>query len=103
MKAIRAGYKCVFVPQSRIWHKGSKSTIPNSPSYIYYHIRNGLIFSNRFAPIYIKPFVHLDVVWRILKQIIKLFILSKRNWAKFTLLGIKDFYLNRKGKYENWH
>jgi len=102
-RARQAGYKCIFVPQSEIWHKGSKSTIPNSPLYIYYHVRNGLVFSSRFAPIYIKPLVHLDVLWRILKQIIKLFIPKKKAWVKPILLGIKDFYLGKRGKYDYRH
>ncbi len=102
-KVRRMGYKCIFVPQSKIWHKGSKSFVPDSPSYIYYHVRNGLIFANKFAPWHIKPFVHLDVIWRIGKQIVKLLIPSKRAWVKPILLGIKDFYLGKRGEYENWH
>jgi len=50
----------------------------------------------KYAPWYIKPIIHLDIVWRIIKQFIKLFIPSKRIWVKPTLLGIKDFYLNKK-------
>ncbi len=102
-RARKAGYKCIFVPKSKIWHKISRSAVAESSTYIYYHVRNGLIFSSKFAPIYIKPFVHLDVLWRILKQIIKLLIPNKRAWVKPILLGIKDFYLKRYGKYENWY
>jgi GT2 family glycosyltransferase len=104
LKAQRAGFKCIFVPTAKIWHKGSKSSQEGSPSYIYYHIRNGLILAQRYAPWYIKPLVHLDVWRRIVKQIIKLiFLPQKRTWAKYILLGIKDFYLSRRGKYENRH
>ena len=101
--AQKAGFKTVFVPDSKIWHKGSKSSQEFSIPYIYYHIRNGLIFAKKYAPWYIKPIIHLDIVWRIIKQFIKLFIPSKRTWVKPILLGIKDFYLNKKGKYENWN
>jgi len=99
LKARRAGYKCIFVPQARIWHKGSKSSLEGSSSYIYYHIRNGLILAQRYAPWHLKPLVHLDAFWRIKKQIIKLiFFPKKRTWAKYILLGIKDFYLGKRGK-----
>jgi len=99
LAAQGVGFKCIFVPRAKIWHKGSKSSIEGSPSYIYYHVRNGLILAQRFAPWYIKPFVHLDVLWRIKKQNIKyIFFLKKRTWAKYILLGIKDFYLGRRGK-----
>ena len=101
--AKKAGYRTVFVPESKIWHKGSKSFVETSPSYIYYHVRNGLIFANRYAHWYLKPIIHLDVIYRILKQILKILIPKKREWIRPILLGIKDFYLKREGKYENWH
>lgn len=104
LAAQEVGFKCIFVPGAKIWHKGSKSSIEGSPSYIYYHIRNGLIMAQKYAPWYIKIFLHLDILWRIKKQNIKyIFFLKKRTWAKYILLGIKDFYLKRYGKYENWH
>ncbi|MAF20806.1 MAG: glycosyl transferase [Parcubacteria group bacterium] len=104
LKAKQAGFKCIFVPGAKIWHKISRSALAESSSYIYYHIRNGLILAKKYAPWYIKPCVHLDAIWRIKKQIFKLIFLSqKRAWAKYILLGIKDFYFNKTGKYENWH
>jgi len=99
LKARRAGFRCVFVPESNIWHKISRSALAESSSYIYYHVRNGLVFAQKFAPWYIKPFVHLDALWRIIKQIIKLiFFPKKQAWAKAILLGINDFYSGRRGK-----
>jgi len=99
----RAGFKCIFVPAAKIWHKGSKSSQEFSIPYIYYHIRNGLIFADKYAPWHLKPLIHLDVIWRIIKQLIKLLIPSKRKLIKPILWGIKDFYLNKKGKNENWY
>jgi len=99
LKAQKQGYKCIFVPSAIIWHKGSKSSVAESSSYIYYHIRNGLILAKKYAPWHIKFFVHLDVIWRIKKQIFKyIFMPKKRIWAKYILLGIRDFYFNKKGK-----
>jgi len=99
LKARQAGFKCIFVPGARIWHKGSQSSIEGSPSYIYYHVRNGLILAQRYAPWHIKPLVHLDALWRIKKQVIKLIFFPKRRlWAKYILLGIKDFYLGHRGR-----
>ena len=104
LKARENGFKCVFVPDAKIWHKGSQSSISGSSSYIYYHIRNGLIIAQKYAPWYIKPIIHLDVFYRIIKQIFKMiFMPKKRTWAKYILLGIKDSYFKRLGKYENWH
>lgn len=103
LAARQAGFKCVFVPQAKIWHKGSASTREGSPSYIYYHVRNGLILARKYAPRHIQPLIHLDVFWRVIKQPFKVFFPGKRKWIKPILLGIKDFYFNKLGKYENWH
>jgi len=101
LKAQQSGFRCIFVPAAEIWHKTSRSSIEGSSSYIYYHSRNGLILAGRYAPWHVKPFVHLDAFWRMVKQIIKLiFFPRKRAWAKNILLGIKDFYLGRSGKYD---
>jgi len=98
LKARKNGFKCVFIPDAQIWHKGSQSSISGSPSYIYYHIRNGLIMAQKYAPWHIKPIVYLDSFWRIIKQLIKIvFMPKKRIWAKHILLGIKDFYFNKTG------
>jgi len=101
LAAQKAGFKTVFVPEAKIWHKGSKSFIQESPQYIYYNIRNGLIFAQKWAPWYLKLIIHSHALLRIIKQIFKLLIPSQRVWAKYILIAIKDFYLGRRGKYEN--
>jgi hypothetical protein len=102
LKARQQGYSCIFIPRSKIWHKGSKATVAGSDSYIYYHIRNGLMMAQRFAPSYIKVLVYLDSLWRILKQYIKMLIYpQKKQIANIIILAIKDFYNNKTGKYEN--
>jgi GT2 family glycosyltransferase len=104
LKAQQAGFKCIFAPSAKIWHKGSVSSKKGSSSYIYYHVRNGLRMAQKYAPWYIQPLIHLDAVWRIKKQILKIIFSPKRRfWAKAILLGIKDFYFKKLGKYENWH
>jgi len=99
----RVGFKTIFVPGAKIWHKESKSFVQGSPKYIYYNVRNGLIFARKWAPWYLKPIIHLEALARIIKQPFKIFIPDKRKWIKPILSAIKDFYLNKKGKNENWH
>jgi len=45
LRAIKAGYKCVVVPRSHVWHKVSSTNKESSSSYIYYHTRNGLMLA----------------------------------------------------------
>ncbi len=99
LRARKAGYKCVLVPSSKIWHKVSSSTKAESFSYIYYHTRNGLLLVKRHAPFFIKILAYFVSFLVYFKQLIK----SSSKWTKAIKLGIKDFYKGRFGNYENWH
>ena len=47
MRAYNAGYKSVYVPKAKIWHKVSASI--DSPTRIYYYNRNRFIFLKKNA------------------------------------------------------
>lgn len=49
MRGFRAGYSCLYVPNSRIWHKISKSTKKIDGFYEYFMIRNTFWFMKKFA------------------------------------------------------
>lgn len=55
IRAKRAGYDIIFVPQSKVWHKVSSSTKKASPFMIEYNIRNRMIFMKRNAHFYHWP------------------------------------------------
>jgi len=99
LKARRAGYKCVLVSDSKIWHKVSSSAKAGSFSYIYYHYRNGLLLAKKNAPFFIKILAYLNSFLVYAKQIIKLVIFPKnKKWAKAIMRGIGDFYKGKFGK-----
>ncbi len=98
LSARKAGYKCILVPNSKIWHKVSSTTRAGSFSYIYYHFRNGLLLAKRHAPFFIKILAYLWSIGIILKQLPKLLIPSKRKWARAIIKGINDFYKHKFGK-----
>ena len=94
-----AGYKIMYVPKSKIYHKISRSTKPGSPSYIYYHVRNGLVMAKRNGSFLSKIVLYFYCVFLFLKQVIKIiFLPQKRNWAYAVLKGEKDFLLGKMGK-----
>lgn len=101
LRAKKAGYKIMLVPRAKIWHKVSASTKELSESYIYYHVRNGLILAKRHGTVLTKAIVYLLSGYTLFKQVIKLAIPSKRVWAKATVKGIMDFYHDRFGKFES--
>lgn len=85
-RAQIAGFKQLFVPLSRIWHKNSGSSGSGSTLHDYYLTRNRLLFGFRYVPLKIK----LALLCQSLKQLI-----SGRPGEK---RGVIDFYLHRLGK-----
>jgi hypothetical protein len=100
MRARRAGFKCLFVPNSKIYHKVSKSTIEFSFPYIYYHSRNGLMLASRFG---CKFCAWLTIFWIFKKQVIKMIIGYKKEWARPVMKGVIDFWKGKKGKLEGYY
>lgn len=64
-RAQRNGYRVLFVPGSRVWHKVSATVAPRSRRQYYYNTRNGLRFCLRYDLPSLPPFlgyVTADVV-----------------------------------------
>ena len=102
IRARKAGYKCVLVPASKIWHKVSATNKEGSPSYIYYHTRNALMLAKFNGNIFQKIAGYIAGAFILLKQIPKfIFVPKKRVWAKSMTKGVLDFYRGKYGKYEN--
>lgn len=99
LRARNSGFKCVYVPSSKIYHKVSRSTKPGSPSYIYYHTRNGLYLAKRNGNATSRILLYPYCAYLFLKQILKIVIYPKRkSWALAVLRGEKDFVLGKTGK-----
>ena len=99
LRARKAGYDCLYVPASKIWHKISRSSKPGSSSYIYYHTRNGLTMARRNGSPLIKFLAYPNCLFLFLKQIVKyIFMPAKRKWAIAVLEGERDFLLRRMGR-----
>lgn len=103
LRAKKAGYKIIYVSGSKIWHKVSVGLKEGSPVFTYYHIRNGLVLARRYSGFIKKWLLSIFVGFLYIKQLIKLFLKKNKKQAEAILLGIEDFYLNKMGKYENWH
>ncbi len=100
IRARRAGYKCVLVASSKVWHKVSATNKEGSSSYIYYHTRNSLMLAKFNGNILHKIAAYIIGAWILLKQSIKFFLIpSKRLWARAMTRGVIDFYRRKYGKY----
>lgn len=99
LRGKKVGYQCVLAPSAKIYHKVSQSVAKlSSLNYIYYHTRNGLRMAWRMNgwPKRIVLLVWLS--WLFFKQLIKLVICYRKDWARAVIRGIWDFGRGRFGK-----
>lgn len=89
-RASQAGFKILFVPQAKVWHKNLGTGRMGTELQDYYLTRNRLLFGLRWAPRRTKL--------ALLKESLRILLLG-RPWQK---KGLLDFYLRRfgKGSYE---
>lgn len=95
LRARKAGYKTMYVSKAVIHHLESSSFGKASSAHQYFMARNHLLFVERNAPLLIKLREYLR-----LPKTVKEHIAQKEY---FALRGIRDYFLRRLGKHENWN
>lgn len=85
-RAKNAGWGVMYIPDAKVWHKVSQSSVIGGELNDYFISRNRLLFGLRYAPFRAKL--------AILRESLKI-LFSGRDWQK---KGVKDFYLGRFGK-----
>jgi len=101
MRAEKLGFKVLYVPHSKVWHKvskateGSRMTIP-----LYYSIRNTLRCVDKNNPL---PFIlrHIRYLTIAIACLLSLFTMKipKVSGAKRIYEGIRDYFQERFGEF----
>ncbi len=86
LRVRRRGWRVLFVPQSRIWHKVSQSSGIGGALNDYFITRNRLLFGMRYAGFKTRL--------ALFRESLRLLI-SGREWQK---RGVVDFYFRKFGK-----
>jgi GT2 family glycosyltransferase len=64
-RARRRGWRLLYSPGSKVWHKDGRSTGRRSPAQDYYSVRSTLTFVKKFDP-HLLPFTVLYTFYRCL-------------------------------------
>lgn len=100
-RITRSGFRCMYVPQSRIWHKVSASTGEASPQLAYYLARNELLFIKNNAQGFKKFWLLVRALGRQSLTILRYTLLpryrSLRRNRRPILDGVKDALAGRFG------
>lgn len=94
----RAGFRVVYVPQARVWHKGCMSSGSNSALRDYYNHRNQLLFVRKHGPWHARWRAYLASLGTVGKQLLRALFPPRRPGAVAALRGVRDFYLGRLGR-----
>ncbi len=100
MRARSAGFKVVYVPNSRVWHKVSRSTGGSrSGVSLYYYVRNVLLCldRNRPRPQPLKLIRHLVVLGSAFAGLFTMRI-PKRIGAALVWRGVRDYFAGNFGE-----
>ncbi len=92
VRAEKKGYKILYVPEAKMWHKVSMASGgPNSKVCLYYSARNYLYFSHKFKKYTSKK--RTKYIIKKIKYAIAESIGNKN--SKYILLGYLDYFLGR--------
>ena len=94
----KAGYLSVFVPNSIVYHKFGATSKIGSPLHNYYTTRNHYIFVEKYAPLKEK----MRELFRTPKTITEFFLSKDEVRKKYSILGVRDYFLRRFGEKRYW-
>lgn len=98
LRARARGYRCRYVPDSRIYHKVSQAMKTGSPTADYYYARNRLLFFLTHAPSRYRLWLIAIYTARSLRFAFTLRGRGLMQNADAVVRGIRDFYGSRFGK-----
>jgi GT2 family glycosyltransferase len=87
-KAARAGYELLFVPQAKLLHYVSSSLGVRSSAYIYYNIRNNLIFIRRNLAAVYRALGWARVVYISLKYAARIMLSNPRKLSSLKAIWL---------------
>lgn len=85
-RAREAGFKIIYAPQAKLWHKNAGSSVVGGSLHDYFLTRNRLLFGLKYGQLRTKL--------ALLRESFKL-LFSGRSWQK---IGVRDFYSRKFGQ-----
>lgn len=98
IRAGRAGWKIVHVPQAKLWHKGVKRDYQPKPYVTYYLTRNRLYtLAKHKAPLIVWMYTFTQIIKTLVSWTIKPRWRFKREHRNAMWRGLVDFFQHRWG------
>jgi hypothetical protein len=99
IRARRAGWRIVFEPRARLWHKGVQRDYKPSPDVAYYNTRNRLMtLSKHHAPVAAWAVAYAEIFRTVTSMSLRSKWKSNRAHRDALWDGLVDFHLRRWGR-----
>lgn len=99
LRASRAGWKIVHVPQAKLWHKGVQRNYKPKPYVTYYLTRNQLFtLAKHKAPFIVWVYTLAHIIRTLVSWTIRPRWRFKREHRNAMLLGMAHFLRNQSGQ-----
>ena len=100
MRARRAGFKTLYVPSSKLWHKVGETT-KGSLAMLYYMMRNSLDFIDTYYPL---PAVMRYIRYMLVAGMFSFYVLvtqgQRFKGMKRIYQGVRDYFNGRFGEFK---
>ena len=99
VRCRKKGYTIKYIPVGRVWHKlAASSGGYDSPPYVYYQIRNRLLFVKKNGSALTKLLSPFPFMLHLTRRVLGLARKGNIESLHAVYLGIRDFRLGRSGK-----
>lgn len=98
-RAKKAGFKIMYVPSAKLWHKVAFSSKGlNSALPIYYLVRNHMFYIKEHWSLWLKPAAYLFSYIEALARITLYAAKRRKDFIRAVVLGVRDFNRGRSGE-----
>lgn len=98
LRARRAGYRVLYVPQAKVYHEIGTTFGKNDAVLCYLYTRNLPLFMVKNSPRLLLANFFVFYVLKILFRIVLYFLTGRRRRLQALLYGVRDFLKNNFGK-----
>lgn len=97
LRAKKVGYKLVYTPVAKLWHKGSVSIggRDNNPKLTYYNTQASLILRYLHLPLFRFVLIYFTTIYRLIRSLVKIIVKKGANRKLLQADFLAFMYFNK--------
>jgi GT2 family glycosyltransferase len=97
LRAVKNGYKLIYTPKAKLYHKGSISIggRDNNPKLVYYNTQASLILRYLHLPLFRFVGIYLSTIYRLFRSLVKMIVKKGANRKLLKADFLAFMYFNK--------